>query len=120
MAKTKTSTKTSQNPEKTKEVSALGIYQGEKLIRVYSEELHGKDYQNLAKEYLSHNRGEARPYTPPPPAPAEPKEETTVVNVFAPSGDLVRTYSLSGHGKDYKKLAEQFIEKFPKRGYRLE
>lgn len=105
-----------ETPKETK-VSALGIYDGDKLVRVYSKEQHGEDFADLAKEFCStRTHLTAKPYTPPP-APPKPKEETEVVRIYHASGDFHRAYSLRQHGEDYKKLAEQYLKKYEKRGY---
>jgi hypothetical protein len=98
--------------------AALGVYNGAKLVRVYSVADHGTDYKKLAEEYVSHAGGELKPYTPPA-KPVSPKEDTEKVTIYHPSGDVLRVYSMKDHGKEYIELAKQFMETNKKRGYTM-
>jgi hypothetical protein len=103
-----------------KPVHAVAVHdKAGKLVRVYSEDQHGDDYEKLADEFVSHNDGfNVKPYVAPPkPVPAA--EETEKVTVYHPSGDVVRVYSFADHGEDYVAMAEGFVERYPKRKYRL-
>lgn len=43
-----------------KEVSGFDVYVGEQLIRSYSVDVHGKDAEKLAQQYVQTNGGEVR------------------------------------------------------------
>jgi hypothetical protein len=61
-----------------------------------------------------HNLGET------PTEPTEPKIEHTKeghsIDIFTVEGNFIRTYSEAVHGKDYEKLAKQFVSKNKKVG----
>ncbi len=101
---------------------ARGVYDGNgKLVRVYSLADHGEDYQKLAGQFAT-SKGRKGFTTKPHTVELtrEPQAaDTKFVKVLGPSNDVVRVYSESQHGKDYKALADQFIAKFPNRQYKL-
>lgn len=105
-----------ETEDATGEVTRYGVYIGETAVAILTLENHGKDFKKIAEAKAKAMGGKAKPYTDP----AKPETEKTVVNVVNGSNSLVRQYSLSAHGKDYKKLAESFVEKHGvKRGLRI-
>ena len=110
-----------KEPKSTKG-KAVAVYNGSRLVRVYSEDQHGKDFKDLAKQFVSHPDRKAFTLDLAYEAPLAPKPEpkdTEVVKVLTPSKDVYRVFSRRQHGGDYKKLAEQFVKNYPKRGYTL-
>lgn len=103
------------------EVSAVAVYEGTKIVRVYSQEMHGDDYKALAKQFV--DKYPVRKYTTAdyvePATPAPMPEDTEFVQVLNPSNEVMRTFSLRDHGEGYRALAEQFVEKYAKRKYTL-
>jgi hypothetical protein len=98
-------------------VTRYGVYLGENVVAIYNSVNHGKDFVKLAKARAERVGGEARPYADP----SEPVLEKTVVNIVNASNSLIRQFSLSAHGKNYEKLAADYIEKYGlKRGYRVQ
>lgn len=101
---------------------AVGVFDGGgKLIRVYSLADHGEDYRSLAEQFVASPKRTG--FTTKPTQielvkKPEPKE-TEFVKVIHPSGDVVRVYSLSQHGKEYRELADQFVAKYAVRKYKL-
>ena len=104
-----------------KKPTSVGVFDGSKLVRVYSAEMHGEDYRKLAEQFVSHPDRKAftvADYTPPP-MPKPEDEDADKVSILAPSGDVVRVFSLKENGKDYREMAQAIVEKYPKRQYTL-
>lgn len=105
--------------EKDKSNKAVAVFSKEnKLVRVYSVAEHGKDYKKLAEEFAAKKGGKVESYTIPKQAPVA-EEEKEVVKVLTPSGDVHRVFTLSQHGEDYRKVAEEFVKKYEKRNYKI-
>lgn len=99
------------------DVTRYGVYKGSVLVAIYNSVNHGSDFVKLAKARAKKIDGEARPYVDP----KEPVLEKTVVNIVNASGSLVRQFAKSTHGKDYEKLAADFVEKYgEKRGLKVQ
>ena len=48
--------KTTKKKEVVKEdVGGVGVYDGDRFIRIYTSELHGKDYKKLAEQFANKN-----------------------------------------------------------------
>lgn len=106
-----------ETEDATGDVTRYGVYMGAGLVAVYNVVNHGPDFIKLAKARAEKIGGEARPYVDP----KEPAVEKTVVNIVNASNSLVRQFAKSTHGKDYQKLAEDFLAKYGvKRGYRIQ
>lgn len=106
-----------ETEDATGDVTRYGVYKGPSLVAVYNAVNHGPDFIKLAKARAKKIDGEARPYVDP----KEPAVEKTVVNIVNASGSLVRQFAKSTHGKDYEKLANDFLEKYgERRGYRVQ
>lgn len=87
------------------------------LVKMFNNVNHGKDFEKLAKAYAERTKMVAKPYV----KPLTPEElETDVVHVVTSNDQPFRTFSLKIHGKDYKKIANAFIEKHGiKKGYKV-
>lgn len=106
-----------ETEDATGDVTRYGVYKGSALVAVYNSVNHGPDFVKLAKARAKKIDGEARPYVDP----KEPVLEKTVVNIVNASGSLVRQFAKSTHGKDYEKLAADFLEKYgEKRGLKVQ
>lgn len=106
-----------QDPVK-EEVTEYGVYSavGE-VVKIFNNVNHGKDFKKIAEAYAERNKLTAKPYV----APLTPEElETDVVHILTSNDQPVRSFSLVVHGKEYKKLAAQFVEKYGnKKGYKM-
>lgn len=88
------------------------IMNGKIEVRRYSIKDHGEDFIELATEFASKKGYEVvtlkEVIKTESDAPTEDPENVVVVKK---NGLTIRTYSLSVHGEDFKKLAKQFAEK---------
>lgn len=99
------------------------VYQRGRLIKIYNVVTHGDDYKKIAKAHAKRlteadpaNPGEAKDFFDP--KTDEPSKDA--VRIVNASNSLVREFSLATHGKNYRDLADAFIEKHGvKRGYRI-
>jgi len=106
-----------ETEDATGDVTRYGVYKGVNLVAVYNVVNHGPDFIKLAKARAKKIDGVAKPYVDP----KQPVVEKTVVNIVNASGSLVRQFAKSTHGKDYEKLAADFLEKHGvKRGLRVQ
>ena len=106
-----------QDPVK-EEVTVYAVYSDKgALVKMFNNVNHGKDFKKLAEAYAERNNMVAKPYV----APLTPEElETDVVHILTSNDQPVRSFSLVVHGKEYKKLAAQFVEKYGnKKGYKV-
>lgn len=104
-----------ETEDATGEVTRYGVYRGNSnnCVAVYTQENHGLDFKKLAESKAKQlSEGgidhEARPFVDP----AQPEVDKNVVNIVNKNNNLVRQYTLVTHGKDYRKLAEAFVEKY--------
>jgi len=105
-----------ETEDATGDVTRYGVYMGETAVAILTLENHGKDFKKIAEAKAKKMGGVAKPYLDP----AKPAVEKTVVNIVNASGSLVRQFAKSTHGKDYEKLAADFLEKHgEKRGYKI-
>lgn len=108
---------TFQDPVK-EEVTEYGVYNAAgEVVKIFNNVNHGKDFKKIAEAYAERNKMTAKPYV----APLTPEElETDVVHVVTSNDQPKRSFSLVVHGKDYKKIAAQFVEKYGiKKGYKI-
>lgn len=110
-------------PKAGKAPKAVAVYEGDRVVRVYSEQDNGEDFEELAEQFVDkHGKNgrklEVRPYTPPP-APKPTPEETELVKIIHPSGDVHRIFSLAQHGENYRDIADEFMKKHADKGFRL-
>lgn len=90
------------------DVTKYGVYKGAACVAVFNVVNHGDDFIKIAKAKAKAIGGVARPYVDP----KEPEPEKDVVNIVNRNGNLVRQFALSTHGKEYAKLAEDFVAKY--------
>ncbi len=106
-----------ETEDATGDVTRYGVYKGAGLVAIYNVVNHGPDFIKLAKARAKKIDGVAKPYVDP----KQPAVEKTVVNIVNASNSLIRQFAKSTHGKDYEKLAADFVEKYGvKRGYRIQ
>lgn len=88
------------------------VMNGKIEVRKYTLNDHGEDFIELATEFASKKGYEVitlkEVIKTESDAPTEDPENVVVVKK---NGLTIRTYSLSVHGEDFKKLAKQFAEK---------
>lgn len=78
--------------------------------RFYSLEDHGKDFENLAKEFCEGHEGFTYEPVEEKKIVVPTAEEIAKVDVFDKWGGIHRTYSMQEHGEEYKSLAEEFCK----------
>lgn len=89
------------------EVTKFAVYKGAVVVRVFNNVTHGKDFKKIAKAHAERIGGEAKAFVDK----SDDEKETTIVDIVNKNGSLVRRFALSTHGKDYRKIAEAFVEK---------
>ena len=89
------------------DVTQVGIYKGEAVVRTFNVVTHGEDFREIAEAQAEKIGGEVRDYVDPTVAAIE----KTAVKIVNQNGNLVRVFALSTHGKDYAELADAFITK---------
>lgn len=114
---TKVETKSAKAP-----VTHFAVYQNGILIKIFNHITHGDEFKEIAQamaDRLTEKNGteaEAKEYV----NEVEIKADLNIVTIVNASNSTVRVYSLDTHGKDYKKIAESYIEKHGvKRGYHI-
>jgi regulator of protease activity HflC (stomatin/prohibitin superfamily) len=104
-------------------VTKFAVYKNNVLVKVFNSTTHGKEFKDiakgLAKRLQEANPGdvvEAKVFVDPSVPEVDPNS-VTVVNA---SKSVIRVFTLVSHGKNYKEIADAFIEKHGvKRGYRI-
>lgn len=109
--KAKVEVKKEDKKEKSVIDTAL-VMNGKIEVRKYTLNDHGENFIELATEFASKKGYEVvtlkEVIKTENDAPTEDPENVVVVKK---NGLTIRTYSLSVHGEDFKKLAKQFAEK---------
>lgn len=100
----------------TAKVEKVATYRGENIVSVYTLVNHGKDFKKIAEAHAERDGLDVKPVIDTP----KPEEAKDTVVVVGPDGtQVMRTYSKEVHGKDYEKLAADFIEKHGKKGFTI-
>lgn len=101
----------------------FGVYLNGRLVTVVNSVNHGKDYKKIAQamaDRLQEKQPEAVVVAKAYEDPKEPEPEKDLIKIVNGSNSLVREFSRTNHGKDYAKLATDFLAKYGvKRGYRI-
>jgi len=102
-------------------VSNFAVYKNGTLIKIFNSVTHGAEYKKIAKAMAKRfedegSEAEAKAYF----HDELPEIEKNVVTIVNASGTMIRQYSESVHGADYKEIANAFVAKYgAKRGYRI-
>jgi len=104
------------------DVTKFAVTQNGRVVKVFNATTHGPDFAkiaaNHAKRLAEKNPGATFKAVPVSDTVEEIIEKDVAVVVNA-SNSIVRKFSLAAHGEEYAKLAEGFVAKHPKRGYRV-
>lgn len=118
-AKEEESTKNNITAVDASEVENYGVYNGMHLVKTFNPNTHGENFKELAENFAKRKGGgyTVKEYVIPGDEPEYSKDS---VVVYTRNKQVFRVYSLETHGKDYKKLAKQFVDKYAeKKGYQL-
>lgn len=95
------------------DVTRYGVYRGDNCVAVFTQENHGDDFKEIAEAKAKKLSEGGREHTARPfEDPAKPTPEKNVVVIVNKNGNEVRTFSQRVHGKEYKKLADDFVKKY--------